>query len=155
MIEHIWTMPCRICTIDRDTNNVSLIEILEQIQVQKLSPTKGAAGVGLAQLEIVTLWGRSDPEVPTSGKARTSLISPTGEMAFSFPYDVDLTNHKRTRQRGKMLGFPATTPGRYVFRVESQVAEDEWQTVAEIPIWVEVQDAEHEPKHAEVESAAE
>ena len=33
MIQHIWTVPCRVTIADQDTNNVSLIEVLEEISL--------------------------------------------------------------------------------------------------------------------------
>lgn len=134
MIEHVWTVICRQSVIDRDSNNVSLFDILEQITIHGEPPGDDAA-VAPVEMEVMTLWSRSDYGVPARGAQRLTLLSPSGEALASGKQEVDLSKHRRFRSRTRFRGLPVKGPGRYIFRVE-QMEEDEaeWQHVTDVPL---------------------
>jgi hypothetical protein len=92
MIHHVWTVFCSSSAIDRDTNQVSLFDLIEQVTVQAVEPrAAGERGVIPARFQVVTLWTRGeagDLEVPPPGcgssvrtarnycRASTKSISP-------------------------------------------------------------------------------
>jgi hypothetical protein len=133
MIEHIWTIVCRVTCIDRFSNNVSLIEVVEQLRATPVDDTEEHVP---AQLDIVTLWSRSNDNVPTRGAARTRLVAPGGEELLNVEYEVDLTNHPRARNRGRIVGFPVTASGKYEFRTERRLEDGGWETLGTYPVWV-------------------
>jgi hypothetical protein len=60
MIDHVWTILCSRAVIDRDTNNMSLLEVIEQLTLGDASPPVEGEGLAPIQLELVTLWTRRE-----------------------------------------------------------------------------------------------
>jgi hypothetical protein len=139
MIQHIWTIPCRLSTTDRETNNVSLIEVLEEVTIPAMPPRQAVMGFVPAIFDVVTLWSRGNDDEPAAGFGRMRLVSPTGDTILEQPYAIDLRENRRIRSVGRILGFPAQDSGRYHFRVERRTNEaDPWEEVVSIPIWVNI-----------------
>jgi hypothetical protein len=139
MIQHIWTLPCRFSLANGDTNNVSLIEVIEDISIPLPPPQPPVWGLVPALFDVVTVWARQNDDAPTSGFGRLSIVSPGGESLVHYDYDIDLRENRRVRNIGRVLGFPAREPGRYFFRVEYRInANDAWQQVSNFPIAVNI-----------------
>ncbi len=136
MIDHVWSVLAQGIAIDRDTNNISLFNVIEQVQVAAaLSPEIG--GYPLIGFELVTLWSRSKPDAPARGEGRVVISSPSGELLAELPYNIDLTAHERTRQRTRFVGIPAKGSGKYRFQTEfRQDDNDKWEPVSCVPLTV-------------------
>ena len=129
-MDHIWTVICEKSITDSRSNNISLINIMEQIRV---APKEDIRGI-LLELEVVSLWCRSDADQPETGHTRTILCSPIGdELAQSELITIDLTKYQRIRASWKFIGLPYSDDGRYHFVVQRQI-DDQWQTVATVPL---------------------
>lgn len=134
MIDHIWTVVCRQSVIDRDSKNLSLFNVLEQITIQGEANTEERTVIPM-DLEVVSLWSRSDYNVPAKGVQRLTLLSPDGESLASGEQEIDLSKHRRFRNRARFRGLPMKGDGRYTFRVEQMTEEEaEWQHVTDIPL---------------------
>lgn len=134
MIDHVWTVVCSRAVIDSVSNNMSLHDVIEQLTIRDEPRPDGMLPI---QLEVATLWARSDFDAPSQGCGRFTLLSPSGIVAPPFDFDVDLSKFKRTRTRLVYQGFPAREPGRHIFRVELQnEGETEWHQVAATPLEV-------------------
>jgi hypothetical protein len=146
MIEHIWTVICQSSIIDKDTNNISLINILEQLT---LTPPKIDEGKGaiLGNFEIVTFWSRTNLEKPATGNARIVLYQPSGEIVEQTDsnkrgpeYTIDLTVFQRVRSRFKFNGIPFLGAGVYQFGIEyKNEGEEDWKEVAKVPIQISLE----------------
>jgi hypothetical protein len=140
MIQHLWTLACRVSLVDQESNNVSLIQVLEELTIPTVAPQVFGPGMVLAMFDVVTLWGRENEEQGTQGRGRISIISPTGDELLAQEYEVDLREVRRARSVSRMLGFPAQGSGQYGFRIERRVAADgQWERVAVVPLWVNIQ----------------
>jgi hypothetical protein len=136
MIQHIWTVLCTRSSIDRQTNNISLFEVIEELRVEGLG---GQPGVVPCPLELVSLWTRSDPNVPTRGEARITLHTPGGQTPISQTQPVDLQEYRRLRSRARVPGLPVDQAGVYMFVVECrELGQEQWLRVARIPLEVQV-----------------
>lgn len=134
MIEHVWTVLCRDSIIDRDSNSVSLFNVLEQITIRG-EMDRGEPAVAPIEMEVVSLWSRSDYDVPAKGVQRLRLLSPSGETLASGEQEIDLSKHRRFRNRARFRGLPVQGTGRYTFRVEQKrEGEVEWQHVTDVPL---------------------
>lgn len=133
MIAHVWSVLCRKVSIDRETNNVSLFDVLEQIQVYEWAGPAGIAG----PFELASLWYR--PDVPSRGEARVTLRSPSGRLLHEATQEIDLREFRRVRVRYLIPGMHIEGSGTYSFIVEGrqQNAED-WFAAASIPLEVNV-----------------
>ena len=141
----IWAVLCERSVIDLETNQVSLFNIVEQVMVPAESPEVASGGtvegrMGLASFELVTLWTRSDPDMPERGRGRLSLILPEDSPRLSpIPYEVDLTRHIRLRHRTRMPGLPVGGEGIFRFVIEGKSDSDDWAMMFELPLEVRVQ----------------
>jgi hypothetical protein len=134
MIDHVWTVICSRSVIDRDSNNISLHNVLEQITIaQEVDPEQVA--VIPTKFEVVTLWARSDFDEPAEGEQRLTLIAPSGETLVTGEAKIDLSEFRRTRYRAKFEGLPTKGRGRYVFRIECRTnGNAAWSQAADIPL---------------------
>lgn len=133
MIDHVWTVVCSRSVIDRDSNNVTLQNVLEQVTITKELEAEQAAVIPM-RFEVVTLWARSDFDKPAEGEQRLTLISPSGESLLTGKGKIDLSEFRRYRYRARFDGFPTKGVGRYIFRVECRVNDRAaWHRAADIP----------------------
>jgi hypothetical protein len=140
MFDHVWTVLCSRAVVDRETNNVSLQNVVEEITIRG-APKPGAPVP--VHLELMTLWSRTGPSVPAKGRARVTLLSPAQAELLTFEGDVDLTQAERARSRLVYQSLPVHGTGRHLFCVEARESEqDEWRQVAIVPLKVVFRPAE-------------
>ena len=142
MIEHIWSVVCERAIVNRDTNNVSMVEIVEEIGIpHELNELmlEGKVGAIAVNLTIVSLWVRRD--VPERGHGRVMVEGPsherpTGRSGVS-AFAVDLWENARMRTIGKIGVLPFRGVGEYRFLVQlQQEGREMWEDVSSIPILV-------------------
>ena len=114
----IWAVLCETSVVDRDTNNVSLLNVLEQMQLVAEPPVLSEAeprpeAMVPSQIQMVILSERTDMNVPEKGRCRLRLIAPDGKESHPSDFDVDLTKAPRHRFRMNFQGIPITIQGRY------------------------------------------
>ena len=141
MIQHLWTVPCRVTITDQQSNNISLIEVLEELTVP---PPNSRIPLTVAfsplMIDLVTLWSRGNPDEPEFGNARSSLVSPAGETMIEQVVELDLRERRRFRTIGRFLGLPLQQAGTYAWRVEKRQGENAtWEEVARVPLEVHVE----------------
>lgn len=141
----VWALLCETTIVDRDTNNVSLINVVDEITVPA-PPPQGPLGSVIERIEILDLhlailWARSNPDVPERGEARITVVAPDGSISVSPEVAVDLSQSQRMRAVGHLLDspFPNWQEGQYLFKIESKTADLDWQEMFELPLWVKVQ----------------
>lgn len=144
-MRHVWSVLCSSSTIDRDSNNISLNEVTEQLNIPaEEMPDDLPEDAGIpVQLELVTLWSRSDLEEEDEGEARLVLDTPEGNQIEGEPVAVDLREFRRFRTRQGFNGLPYDGPGLYEFRIQARRGPDqEWEERAWIPLEVRIRDTE-------------
>ena len=134
MISHIWSVLCENSILDQDTKLISMINVLEELTIpDDPAPDK----VLQAVVSLVTLWARSDINVPSQGFARYAFTSPSGKVLESLEQSVDLTKYERLRSRGRFAGLKLPEIGQYFFNIEFRENEQtEWIRVAAVPLKV-------------------
>lgn len=147
MIEHIWSILCSRSVTDRDTNNIILLDVLEQITA--VVPIRSAtedAGL-LSPNELVSLWSRSVSDRPERGRGRIRLLAPDGSELGRHEFDIDLTQRERLRTQTRSAGLPIRGSGRYDFIVDLQEQADaDWREVCKVPLKVVIQSLEPAPE---------
>ena len=146
MADHIWTVLCDKHLVDPRLETISLIDVVESINVpdlgrlleEALSAGKRGALVKTPML-LVSWWFRSDPS-ETTLHVRFSIASPTGEHLFMQAVGLSWTKDQNHRRIFVNLdGIPVQKPGRSWFIVEQQVKTKKgdklrWTVVARIPL---------------------
>jgi hypothetical protein len=146
MIEHIWSVLCAHSIIDRETNNVSLIEVVEEVTVQAPIPPgpEGKPPLLTITPTIVTLWRREPEDQPTKGRGRMLILAPYQNKPKQISvYEIDLSEKLRLRLYGTLPGIPFRGPGTYRFVIQLQdEGEQEWKEVTSIPLRIVMRAAE-------------
>ncbi len=135
MIDHVWTVLCSRSLVDVESQNISLLEVVDEIS---LAPELLAENKEVSlpiRLELVTCWRRSQLDQPGKSRGRMSLSGPDGKKMEEQSYNIDLSEFPRRRTRVRMPGLLISKPGSYVFRVEVQMMPvGQWMEVAKIPL---------------------
>jgi hypothetical protein len=126
-----WVILCERAVIEDGTKTISLVSILENIQLptppQEL--TKPGQAVPLVPLRffVVQQWSRSKPRVGERVPGRVRLIGPKKEFSAQ-EFVVDLTGSERARVISQTIGFPLQGPGLYKCVIEAKL-KMKWKAV--------------------------
>lgn len=132
MVDHVWSVLCSRAVIDKETNNVSIQNILERVTVGA-EPEPGLALP--IEHEIITFWTRGDLESPERATMRIKYVTPSGHEFAVHQQDIDLTKHANYRTRVRSLTLRYVETGRHFFNIELKPESvEEWRRVASIPI---------------------
>ena len=121
-VQCVWGLVCSLSSVDQERNNISLFNVIDEINIQKEYFTK--PGTKLLQLEheIITLWRRTMDNVidnrELSIDAEIALLDPQGKVIQQIITPLKLNpSIRRTRFRLRVNGFSYTVPGDYVYRI--------------------------------------
>jgi len=135
VVEHIWSVLCADSVIDKDSNNVSIHSVLEQINIQGKPPGDGEKGLVPQPFQLVSLFSRREADKPEKAACRLKIMRPNGELLKDQTFDVDLTQNARMRFRNFFMGLGVHEPGIIRFCIElKQSGNTEWDLVAQIPL---------------------
>lgn len=140
MIRHMWTVLCMRSVIDVDTNNISLFDVVEELQLQRLEGAAGGKSALPVDMHLVSLWGREPKEQPASGRAKDVIVSPSGKVMGEREYDLDMLKFERTRARRSVRGMPISESGQYWFRTHLwDEQRGIWEEVSNVPLKLTVE----------------
>jgi hypothetical protein len=117
-----------------DTNNLSLIEIVETIRFAFVG--EGKVGAAPVEIVLVSMWWRTDPEQPETALYRVYVVAPNGDViGKTEPQTLNLSIAQKLRFRLRFQGVAFTENGRYWLRGYVQPeGSDEWREVARTPL---------------------
>jgi hypothetical protein len=127
----VWAVACRQSIIDIQTNNISLINVLEQVNFATSNEDVDNVPI---PLEVVSMWARSNFDEPEKANGRWLLFAPSGDELNNLDFDIDLTQHTRARAITRFMGLPFSGNGIYRFVVQLEENDGLWQTVAMFPL---------------------
>jgi len=123
MIKHIWSVLCQRSVVDSQSNNVSLIDVFEQLQVG-ISPfdssdTSVSEGISIpVQYELVNFWSKTNEVVEEKGSIRIVLLDPKGKEIKRMDKDLIIPQtNRRMREINKIQGISLKGNGIYNFVV--------------------------------------
>ena len=145
MIKHIWSLLCRNSVIDSDTNNLSIHDILEQLNIDAVlkegqsDTAQQSVNIPL-EFEVVSFWLKTNGEEKPRGELNIEAISPEGKVLTHFLRDIEIPKEvQRLRTRLKITGLVVEGSGTYIFRISlREKSEDAFANVAEIPLQVNI-----------------
>jgi hypothetical protein len=150
MVEHIWTVLCSHAVVDKDTNNVSLHNVIEQVNVKGTIPAPDKPLMVPINMNLISLWVRGADNKPCQGKIRIETILPSGKSISKEELTVDMSTYERFRSIVRIPAIPVEAAGNDIFRVSlnEDAAEDasKWEIVAEIPLKIVFSPVEAEPE---------
>jgi hypothetical protein len=140
MIKHIWSVLCTHAITDKASNNMSLVEVLEEIQLRVEKGTSKANTTVPFPIYWVTLWARTEQGESSCAHAKDIVIDPSGNTVLDKKYDVDLSEHKRTRFVRNLQGMPVPSSGQY--RFHTQLLDEKshaWDDVSDVPLEITIE----------------
>lgn len=137
MAKNVWTIICRGVSIDSQTNNVTLFEIIDQIKPISV-PADGTSALERIDLEInmITLWERGDLDLEEVFDCRLKLMSPTGKELWKNDYTIKLSATKRHRIRVRFPSLPFDGFGVYRFIAQRKSDSGRWTKAGEASLEV-------------------
>ena len=138
MIRHVWSVLCETRIIDKDTNNLSLINIVEQLNfdISKDKSTEDQPVEIRGVLNVVSMWTRKNRDEPSKGESRVRIKNPDNKYTPPTEMMLDLTNFVRLRSLTSLaIGLNKT--GIYSVIIELKTGK-KWNEVASIPVEVNI-----------------
>ncbi len=128
----LWAIVCRGSSTDRDSNNISLFQVIEEIAAAARDIPESSEAQTRARLpipcEFVVLWARTDADVPESALLGMRIRDAgTGAvLAQPPPIQTDLSGQERHRQTWRLDGIPLPEIATGTFRLlfEATVGPD-------------------------------
>lgn len=139
MADLMWALICYKASLDKETNQVSLLDVLEELTLAGDPTSTIAEGekIAIAQhMEFATLWKRTEFEKPEVGVAmKLEIIAPSGKtLVASAELPLRLDTARRYRGIIRMEGLPFEGFGFYQFRLLGKHGEENWQEVTSVPL---------------------
>ena len=138
---------CHKAVTDQDSNQLSLLDVVEQVQVEVREKLIGGGLVPMPA-QLATFWTRSDYNVPEKIHARLRLLGPSNALVGSAAFEVDLEAKPNYRAVLKLQGLPVSDSGRFWFLVESENADDTWSERGRFPLDVTINERLNTPDSA-------
>ena len=140
----IWAVLSENTIVDLLTNNISLIQIIDELTVPA-PPPQEADGQDTElstpfDLSLTVLYARSDPQVGEKGLTRIRMVGPGNRESRVVEHEIDLTEQPRGRSIGRMgmSPLPLNAQGAYSFKIEMPSLNGEWEEVFELPLWINI-----------------
>ena len=142
---HDWTLMCRSSSIEKETEMLSLFNVLDRLVINKdhfdkhfkdqENSNEKKAFIIPAEFEIISMWSKASFE-PLSLEVKTEISDPQGISLFRFSYNIFLKEGRRKRRnRSKIKGFKVTGEGLYVINLSVRKDEgEEYRHVARFGI---------------------
>lgn len=138
MAEHVWSIVSKRAVIDRDSNNISLFDVIERISFHgPVEPDLNEKIVIPFDHTVTIYWARTNWEKPEKNKCKVTWGK--NKELLSQVLEIDLTEFKRTRNILELKGFPFSGSGVYFFKIflqDKKGGQERWKKVASIPIEV-------------------
>ena len=151
MIDHIWTVICSQAIIDQRSRNVSIHNVVEQLNINSMPEPDFVLNI---RLEAVSFWVRTAPDISVRGHSRLSFLTPSSDSVGSFESEIDLSEFERGRTIIHFDQLPIQSPGRHYFQIELRSeGETEWNRVAAIPLMIVFKPPENEEEVSQPEDS--
>lgn len=149
MAEFKWSMLCHRACIDKNSNMLSILDVTDVITVERLlSPIPENAALPV-NLQMISMWHRSERDSPEKFWASFTIEMPDGEVFVpETTLEGDLQEHLRTRLLFGIQAIPFKGKGVYTFNVlVASQPGGPYEQVARVPLEI-MMSAEADPSSA-------
>ena len=140
-LQHIWSILCQSSSVDQKSQNISLFNVIEQINIQRnANNTNNGAPVKIPfPTHLVVLLRKLDKSDST-GSMKIEIIDPENKTLDSKITPINITDLTKDRWRF-IFSIPTmtiTTPGYYTFRILLKINTANYVTINELPLSVTI-----------------
>jgi len=144
--QHTWSILCHGSSIDKDSNNISLFNIIEELNISKkgfsLIPIKSPQSIFVPlPLRLVSMWKNPHaPKIATSD-VQVDFRNPQGKLLNKMIYKISSTKSRmRSLSHLKGFGVSANMSGEYTFdiKIKKGIKKKAYQKVGEVSIQINI-----------------
>jgi hypothetical protein len=137
MASHVWAILCSRAITDTVTNQISLIDSIEALNLGRVDLGEGGAALVPISIALAVFAVRDDPSVPEQFKVGCVVEKPGGECSERHVLNVSLEIAPRARTIFFFQGLNITGPGYYWFKVDYyDEISGKWCSKARVPLEV-------------------
>ncbi len=112
-------MLCEGSSIDQKKNNLTLFNIIEQLNINIGQKLDGEEIIVPVNMEIVTLWSVENTEKSSNADIEIELIDPRKKVLSTMKYKLEIPEKiRRGRSIGSIRNLKVTESGDYIFRIK-------------------------------------
>lgn len=140
----IFATLCRGTSVDRQSNNLSIFNVIEQIT---LTPPKNAQKSELEKIKVVpveyqlvTFWKAIGGLMPKTLDIQIDFIDPVGDITQSGSHAIKLDEPKgRLRTIMEIKALKVTQPGDYTVVIKAKIpGQDEFLEYSRFPLELKI-----------------
>lgn len=135
----IWAVLCRHAIVEQETNTLSLIDVIEQINIEfndNVVPPATAPAALPIPLELISLWQRGPDG--SGGTFKITLRTPQGAESQGHAIGtIEQGLAPRSRITTRVPNLPWRGEGEYAFVVQLST-KSAWRTIADVPFWIKL-----------------
>ena len=147
-----WVILCKQSIVNAETNNISLIEILEEVYIPKPPESEGIPFYPF-DYEVLVQWQRDNHEDEQEIAFNLEISSPFGQSLLNSQRSVFFDkNEPKIVARTRLPGLPVPEEGLYKYKIQlpKQLEEEIiWETVKEVALEINYLDDEDEEAQEE------
>ena len=136
----LWAIICESSSVDQETNNISLFNVLEHVQVPEPPAANGESSYPPAapfSYRLIASFCRTNLKEPERGIGRIRLQFPNEAGDGFFPeFEIDLEDGDRHMVVGRFPFMPISGQGTYTYTIESLTDTGDWLPMFEVPLEV-------------------
>jgi len=135
-MKNVWTVVCKNSITDSDTNSLSLLETLDEIQITyKDKIETNEVKILPISFHVVSLWFNEDIKTDRKFDLVVEVTDPSGKLLKDFKQECIIpAGKKRLRATTKIQGFGFTGQGKYLVSTKYREDKTTYKKVAETPI---------------------
>lgn len=127
MISCVWAMLCLRSIVSQSTNNVSLIEVLDDITIQP-PPDSEEQPFQPINFDFVMYWKIQNDNQEDDYRFRFRIVAPSGKVLLESEQVVDFTKFPKPIMVYSFSGLPIAGSGSYEFQIQiPNNSETEWK----------------------------
>ena len=108
-MKHIWTIFCRNVLEDKNSGNLSLVDIVERISFSADLPDERPFTLPFAiPFFVVSKWWNQDNSDESIYEMRTRFLSPDGTELLNIEQELSFEDSSKLRISGKVGSLPYT-----------------------------------------------
>ncbi len=139
-IELLWAVLCSGATIDQETKAISIVEVIEQLQVEAKTDHLPSTFFVPRPVKFVSMWYRDTANGKQSLFSKVIFRAPDGDVLKEVEAEMELQAEKyRHRHIISFDGIPLRQSGQYTYEVlMKQKSTDQYKKVGFVPLNVEI-----------------
>ncbi len=137
MPEHRWSLLCRHAVVDKYTNQLSILDVLDEGEAGQVPREVDPGEIAITlNAQLVSVWARSDPNTPETFWQTVTITAPDGTTHDAAArLEGNLRNHQRTRLIVGVKAIPFRGLGTYTFDIHTSHDEGApGERVARVPL---------------------